>query len=92
MIKVNEYHEGKVKSLGFELDGVPYTAGVLSPGEYSFTTEKAEHSTITAGEFKIRLPGEGWKLVKAGDFFVIPAGKAFDLKVSKPASYICMYK
>ena len=34
MIKVNEYVEGKVKNLGFELDGVPHADGVLLPGQY----------------------------------------------------------
>jgi len=31
MINVNEYFEGRIKRLGFELKGVPYTAGVLLP-------------------------------------------------------------
>jgi uncharacterized protein YaiE (UPF0345 family) len=33
MISVNEYFEGRIKSPGFELDGTPYTAGVLLPEE-----------------------------------------------------------
>ncbi len=48
MIKVNEYFRGKVKSLGFELDGIQYTTGVMLPGEYSFDTEKEEHITSTS--------------------------------------------
>jgi uncharacterized protein YaiE (UPF0345 family) len=28
MITVNEFFEGKVKSLGFEFDHIPYTVGV----------------------------------------------------------------
>lgn len=92
MITVNEYLEGKVKSLGFELEGTRYTAGVLMPGEYSFDTEEEEHITVTVGEFEICPPGANWKTVKIGDTIVIPANSAFDLKVKKPASYICMYK
>ncbi len=92
MITVNEYLEGKVKSLGFELEGTRYTAGVLLPGEYSFDTEEEEHITVTVGEFEICPPGANWKTVKIGDTIVIPANSAFDLKVKKPASYICMYK
>lgn len=92
MIKVNEYLEGKVKSLGFELDGTPYTAGVLLQGEYSFNTEKEEHITVTVGEFEIRPPFGDWRAAKVGDTIVIPANSTFHLKVKKPASYICMYK
>ncbi len=91
MIKVNEYLQGKVKSLGFELDGTQYTVGVMLPGEYSFDTEKEEHITVTIGEFNIRPPGADWKKAKAGETVTIPADSAFDLKVEKPASYICMY-
>ena len=92
MIKVNEYLDGKVKSLGFELNSIPYTAGVLLPGEYSFDTEKEEHLTVTVGEFEIRPPASDWKTAKAGDTMVIPAKSKFDLKVAKPASYVCVYK
>jgi uncharacterized protein YaiE (UPF0345 family) len=92
MIKVNEYLEGKVKSLGFELDGTLYTSGVLMPGEYSFSTEKEEHITVTVGRFEMRPPGEDWRVVRVGDTIVIPANSGFDLRVKKPASYTCMYK
>jgi uncharacterized protein YaiE (UPF0345 family) len=92
MINVNEYFEGKIKSLGFEVDGIQYTAGVFSPGTYSITTEKEEHVTVTVGAFEIRLPGSDWKPVKAGDTVVIPPTTTFDLKVTKTASYFCMYK
>lgn len=92
MIKVNEYLEGKVKSLGFELDGIEYTVGVMLPGEYSFDTEKEEHITVTAGGFEIRPLGADWKTARTGDTIVIPGNSTFDLKVKKPASYICMYR
>jgi len=92
MIKINEYLEGKVKSLGFELDGIQYTIGVMLPGEYSFDTEKEEHITVTLGGFEILPPGEDWKTAKMGDTVVIPANSTFDLKIDKPASYICMYR
>ncbi len=32
MIKANEYLQGKVKNLRFELNGTQYTAGVMLPG------------------------------------------------------------
>jgi hypothetical protein len=92
MIKMNEYFKGNIKSLGFELEGTPHTTGVMLPGEYSIDTEKEEHITVTLGGFEIRPPDSDWKTAKIGDTFVIPANATFDLKVSEPASYICMYR
>jgi len=92
MINVNEYFEGKIKSLGFELEGTQYTIGVMLPGAYSVDTEKEEHITVTLGGFEICPPGLDWKTVKIGDTVVIPANATFDLKVSKPASYTCIYR
>ena len=92
MINVNEYFEGKIKSLGFELEGTRYTAGVLMPGQYSINTEKEEHIAVTVGQFEIRPPGADWRVAKAGDTVVIPANSTFDMKVTNPASYVCMYQ
>jgi uncharacterized protein YaiE (UPF0345 family) len=92
MINVNEYFDGKIKSLGFELDSIQYTAGVFSPSAYSLGTEKEEHVTVTVGGFEIRLPDSDWTTVKAGETIIIPPNTTFDLKVTKTASYLCMYK
>jgi uncharacterized protein YaiE (UPF0345 family) len=92
MINANEYFDGRIKSLGFELKGIPYTTGVILPGEYAIDTEKEEHITVTLGGFEIRPPGSDWKTVKIGDTVVIPANATFDLKISETASYICMYR
>jgi len=91
IIKVNKYLEGNVKSLGFELNGISYTAGVMLPGSYSFETQKEEHITVTVGEFKICPPKQDWQEVTVGDTIIIPDNSTFDLKVAQPASYICMY-
>jgi hypothetical protein len=91
VITVNEYLEGKVKSLGFERDGVAFTAGVLSAGDYAFDTEREEHITATVGDFDIRPPGADWKTLHTGDTVIIPAHSTFELKVQKPAAYVCMY-
>jgi uncharacterized protein YaiE (UPF0345 family) len=92
MIKVNEYFDGKVKSLGFQRESVAFTAGVVLPGEYTFDTESEEHITVTVGELEVRPPGAGWKIVKVGERVVIPPKSNFDLKVKTPISYVCMYK
>lgn len=92
MIRVNEYQEGKVKSLGFQSGGADFTAGVVSPGEYSFPTEKEEHITVTVGAILFRLPGQDWTEKKAGEGLVVPPGVEFGLKVDRTSSYICEYK
>ena len=92
MIKVNEYFEGKVKSLGFQREGVSFTAGVVLPGEYTFDTQSEEHITVTLGELEVHPPGSEWRIVKVGETVAIPAKSSFDLKVKRAVSYICMYK
>ncbi len=92
MIKNNEYFGGKVKSLGFDLDGTQYTTGVFLPGEFSVDTESEEHVTVTAGKFKIRLSEEDWKEADTGKTVVIPATSNFQARVEKPMAYICEYK
>jgi uncharacterized protein YaiE (UPF0345 family) len=92
MINVNQYFDGKIKSLGFERHGTLYTAGVILPGEYAIDTEKEEHITVTVGEFEIRPPDSDWKTAQIGDTTVIPANTTFDVRVSEPVSYICVYR
>lgn len=92
MIDVNTYLDGKVKSLGFKKEGAAYTAGVLTSGQYSFSTENEEHITVTIGPIDFCLPGGSWKTCKTGETIVIPADVKFDLKADSAASYICAYK
>ena len=89
MIKVNNYFDGNVKSLGFEREDAAFTAGVVLPGAYTFETESEEHITITVGEIEVQPPGSDWRVMKAGETVTIPANSSFDLKVQQPASYIC---
>ncbi len=92
MINLNEYFEGRIKSLGFELKGTRYTAGVVLPGEYTIDTEKEERITATVGEFEVRSPRSDWKTLGIGDTIVIPSNTSFELKLKEPAAYICMYR
>lgn len=90
-IKLNQYFNGNIKSLGFELEETCYTTGVLLEGTYTIDTEQEERITVTVGAFKIKPAGQRWCSVRAGDTIVIPARSSFEAKVEKPASYICMY-
>lgn len=93
MIKVNEYYDGKVKSLGNSLDGIPFTVGIIEPGEYTFSTESEEHMKIVHGSMDVRLAGESnFKTYKEGEKFIVPPGESFTVRVEKPVSYVCEYK
>jgi len=92
MIKVNEYMEGKVKSLGAEFQGMRFSAGVMLPGRYNFSTDQEEHITVTLGELNIRLPKENWKKISRGEAVIVPPKVSFDLRIDETVSYICLYK
>lgn len=49
MIKVNEYFNGTVKSLGYETADGPATVGVMAKGEYEFGTSTLEIMTVVTG-------------------------------------------
>ncbi|MFC2164170.1 pyrimidine/purine nucleoside phosphorylase [Acidobacteriota bacterium] len=91
IIKSNEYFEGRIKSLGFELNGDPYTVGVMLPGEYSIGTEKEEQITVTLGELEICPQDSNWRSVKAGETITVPANTTFALKIRDTVAYLCKY-
>jgi len=91
MIKVNEYMEGRVKSLGAEFKGTHFTTGVMLPGQYTFHTDREEQITVTLGELHIHLPRENWKKVSRGESVIIPPKVSFDLRIDETVSYICLY-
>ena len=92
MIKVNEYLGGKVKSLGAEYKGEYFTAGVMLPGEYKFTTEKEEHIVVTLGELQLQVPGGPWKKYSRGETGIVPAKVEFQLRIQETVAYVCFYK
>jgi len=93
MFKVNEYFDGKVKSLGFRSADGPATIGVMAPGEYEFGTSTIEVMTVISGALTVKLPGsDAWRDYKAGESFTVEAGKKFQLKVAAESAYLCLYK
>jgi purine/pyrimidine-nucleoside phosphorylase len=91
-LKVNEYFEGKVKSISFQ--GKPYssTVGVMSTGEYEFSTGKAEIMTVISGELQVKLPGKTeWKKFTANTKFDVAANNKFQLKVAQDTAYLCEF-
>ena len=93
MFKVNEYFDGKVKSLGFSMADGPATIGVMAPGEYEFGTSSKEYMTVTSGKLTVKLPGETeWKDFVKGETFIVEANQKFQLQVEEETAYLCLYK
>lgn len=93
MFKVNEYFDGKVKSIAFTTPEGPATLGVMAPGEYEFGTSTVEYMTVVSGVMTVQLPGETvFRDYKPFDTFIVPKGKKFQLKIASDAAYICLYK
>ena len=93
MLKVNEYFEGKVKSIAFQTPECPATAGVMVPGEYEFGTSSVEYVTVVSGVMTVKLPGEKeFRDYKPFDTFIVPKDSKFQLKIAADAAYVCLYK
>ena len=93
MFKVNEYFEGKVKSIALTTSEGPATVGVMAKGEYEFGTSTVEYMTVTSGKLIVKLPGENdWKEYKKNETFIVVANAKFQLIVPEDSSYICIYK
>ncbi len=93
MFKVNEYFEGKVKSIAFtSLEG-PATVGVMAPGEYEFGTASVEIMSVISGAMDVKLPGkEEWQTIKANERFEVAANVKFGVRIAVETAYLCLYK
>lgn len=91
--KANIYFNGKVTSRTVIFpDGAKKTLGIMSIGDYEFGTVEKEIMEILAGNLDVMLPGAaGWITVKEGEFFEVPAGSKFSLKVKSLTDYCCSY-
>lgn len=91
MLKVNEYFKGKVKSIAFQSDDGKATVGVITPGEYDFSTVAAETMTITSGSMAVRLSDTNWVKYGSGQSFDIPGNSKFRVRLDAEVSYLCRY-
>ena len=93
MLKVNEYFDGKVKSIAFQTSTLPATVGVMEVGEYEFDTSKKETVTVVSGCLTVKLPGsDQWQDFPAGTSFIVAAGELFHLRVAEETAYLCTYE
>ncbi len=92
MLDINEYFDGKVKSIAFETTTLPATVGVMAPGEYKFGTSEPETMTVVSGTLLVKLPGrDDWQMFNAGDTFKVAANQSFELQVADDTAYLCVY-
>jgi uncharacterized protein YaiE (UPF0345 family) len=93
MLKINEYYDGQVKSIGFSTEDGPASVGVMAPGEYTFGTTTVEYMTITSGLMSVLLPDETeWRDYREFETFKVDKGITFRVKVSEDTSYRCLYQ
>jgi uncharacterized protein YaiE (UPF0345 family) len=89
---VNEYFDGKVKSISFQTATLPATVGVMAPGDYEFPTSQKETMTVVSGALTVKLPGsDDWLEFEAGSGYVVDANETFQLKVAVDTAYLCTY-
>jgi uncharacterized protein YaiE (UPF0345 family) len=92
VLKVNEYFEGTVKSISFQGHRYPSTVGVMAPGEYEFSTGKAEIMTVISGELNVKLAGKAeWQKFGNGATFQVDSNSKFQLKVNADTAYLCEF-
>ena len=92
MLDVNEYFDGKVKSIAFQTSTLPATVGVMVPGAYEFSTRELETITVVSGALTVKLPGSTeWEVFSQGDTFTVAANLSFDLQVAVDTAYLCTY-
>ncbi|PXB95517.1 hypothetical protein CW299_11550, partial [Pseudomonas aeruginosa] len=73
MFKVNEYFDGTVKSIAFDMTAGPATIGVMAAGEYEFGTRQLEIMHVVAGALTVKLPGsDEWQEYASGSQFTVP--------------------
>lgn len=93
MLNVNEYFDGKVKSIGFQTQTLPATVGVMLAGEYEFNTDKKETVSVVSGALTVKLPdSDEWQTFQPGDSFIVEAQQKFQLKVAVATAYLCTYE
>lgn len=91
MLKVNEYFNGKVKSIALQTGDKSATVGVMMPGEYEFNTGKKEEMRVISGALAVCLDGKNWKTWNAGEAFFVAENSKFQLKVATDTAYLCIF-
>lgn len=92
MLKVNEYFDGNVKSIGFSSAEGDTSVGVMQAGEYEFGTNKPEKMTVISGEMSIKMTPDGESTTySAGTSFNVPGSSKFYVTTTGDCAYLCNY-
>jgi len=92
MLTVNEYFEGKVKSIALQTNTLPATVGVMEKGDYEFSTGDKETMHVVSGELSIKFKGsETWQNFIDGQTFEVEANSSFSVKALTDTAYFCKY-
>ena len=92
MLKVNEYFDGNVKSIGFEQKGDKATVGVMEAGDYQFNTAAPERMTVVKGALTIQLADEEeWHTLERGRSFDVTRHSPSRLEWRTPTAYLCEF-
>jgi purine/pyrimidine-nucleoside phosphorylase len=92
--KANVYFDGKVVSHTILFpDGSKKTLGLIYPGKFHFSSDKAERMEIVAGQCAVKLDSQTTgNTYSAGRLFEVPAKSEFDIEIkSGICEYICTY-
>lgn len=93
MVEVNEYFDGKVKSLAVNSGENKKTVGVMEAGEYEFDTQTKETMTVITGEFSVYFDEYGeWEEFGPGSSFDVPAHSKLKIRASEDTAYLCEYE
>lgn len=92
MFEVNDYFDGKVKSVAFDVAGQRATLGVMAAGDFAFSTSQKENMKVVSGVMQIKLVGEeNFTKYAEGEAFDLEAGINFSVKITETTAYICKY-
>jgi uncharacterized protein YaiE (UPF0345 family) len=91
--KANVFFNGQVVSRTVLFaDGSKKTLGIMQPGTYEFNTADREIMEILSGELEVLLPGAaGYRPVRGGESFEVPANAKFVMKVATLSDYCCSF-
>ena len=92
MFEVNEYFDGKVKSIAFDTTTLPATMDVMAIGDYEFGTSQFETMTVVSGMMSVKLPGsQQWQTFGPNEQFTVEADQRFNVQVKSNTAYLCTY-
>ncbi|UCE88550.1 MAG: pyrimidine/purine nucleoside phosphorylase [Pseudomonadota bacterium] len=71
-------------------DGEMKSLGLMLPGTFRFSSERAETIEITQGHCRVKLESEqAWSEYESGQTFDVPANSHYEIEVTDLLDYVC---